>query len=168
MSNLSTLEKIGIYFGVLGFVIASINVYYTHFYGPDVVVEFFPKNGMGAVNVNDKLDFSFLLYNRGNKNAFIDTIIVECSDSDSYYMYPYGTSCSPGLIYIAPGETEEIKITLHPPMKKYYTWIKLKIYLTDNKSIETDSFLVTWGYTNYNPEEYNEMRKALENWEKEK
>jgi len=170
MSNLSTLEKIGIIIGVLGFIISTVNVYYTHFYGPDVVIEKFPEGKNIFLSTYDDIEISFILYNKGNKTAFIDNIefvsYVDIKAPEIYHKY-FGYGITPGEINLKPGETQEVKIRLFPSEvhERYHACGQVMVNTTNGNHIPSKLFLFGWGEVP-NGDEFKELEKIKENWSK--
>lgn len=171
MSNLSRLEKwavaIGFLGGIFGLISTGVNLYYDHYYGPDLEIKFFPYSLVQTNNVNQDIEINFSVFNKGNKTAFVDYIQIECfQDKNNIYFYhKYGETIQPEKLIISPGEAKEVKIVFNAPTIDYCTFLRISVNSFDDLDrIYSNIVPLCWGRL---PIDYStQLEDIKKEWEK--
>ena len=106
------------------------NLYFTHFYGPDLQIQSFPSKytGLSSYDISKDITFVFNLNNSGGKTAFVDHIFVyEITGSGNGVLYRGATIGLYDKFYVDPGKTEKINVTIPAPNAAVTNELKIKV-----------------------------------------
>lgn len=142
------VEKFAHIAGVLALIISSVNVYYTHFDGPDLSIQLFPPkfSETHQFEVDKDIIFSFQLHNSGGKTAFIKSILIyQITGSGNEIIY-IGAKAEPtDRFYINPGATKEIIVTIPAPGARITNEFKIVVHQESPfELLESEPITVTW------------------------
>ena len=144
----SKLETIAHIAGVLALIILGVDIYYTHFTGPDISIQSFPSEytGITQYDINEDIVFNFQLHNSGGKTAFIKYIFIrQVTGSGNEIRYSRAKSDPTSDFYIDPGETKEIKVTLPAPKAMITNEFKIEVWYEPGFNfIESETVPVSW------------------------
>lgn len=144
----SKLETIAHIAGVLALIILGVDIYYTHFTGPDISIQSFPSEytGIEQYDINEDIVINFKLHNSGGKTAFIRCIFIyQVTGSGNEILYSGAKSYPTRDFYIDPGETKEIKLTLPAPKARITNEFKIGVWCEPgNNFIESETVPVSW------------------------
>jgi hypothetical protein len=121
------------------FILAIAGFYLSNFYTAGALVEIqnFPsETQLDSIDNTQAIEFSFFLYNTGDRTSFVKTI----------YLQGYGSfTIEPKEdISIAPNENREIIVTLIAPNENVQEEITIQVF-TDKEIITSQSIPIKWG-----------------------
>jgi len=141
-------EKIAHIAGVLALIIASLNIYYTHFKGPEISFRGLPPQAVGFEQfyIDQPIQFTFSLYNSGNKSAFVVFTSVEEALSSGTAIPLGDVKISPEKNYvIEPGETVSVTVEIAPPNSKTTKEIRIEIMLEPYQIVQSHVIPIIYG-----------------------
>jgi hypothetical protein len=129
------LTSIGV---IIAIVLSVVNMYNTYFVEdtPYLTLQSFPYE-VSTLHVDENIEFTFFLYNEGEKPAFVDYIYIGDSNviiepKEDFVVHPYDSTSVTVILPKQTGATTEE--------------IQLDIYFgPGNQKISSDLILAQWG-----------------------
>ncbi|MAG78304.1 hypothetical protein CL616_02970 [archaeon] len=129
------LTTIGI---IIALTLSIINLFNTYLVEetPDLSIQSFPQE-LSSFNTNEDIEFTFFLYNEGEKPAFIDYIYA---GNSNFIIEPQMD------FVISAYDTYPISITLPAKNKELEEEIQFEVYFgPGNQKIRSEKITVKWG-----------------------
>lgn len=129
---------------IILFTIAIANFYYDHYYQQDSVlsIQNFPTE-LNSIDKNKEINFTFFIYNDGNKPAFVNSVILLRYEGETQILDR--TTITPYWDFAIPSKkSQEIQVTLPASNEQKEYSLQAEVFY-DDKKISTEIIPVKFG-----------------------
>tara|TARA_Y100000310_G_C20547912_1_gene746540 strand:+ start:527 stop:979 length:453 start_codon:yes stop_codon:yes gene_type:complete len=136
---------------VVFFIIAVLTFYFTYsgqVMENDAFLEFenFPtETDLDSLEIDQKIDFSFFLYNTGDSTAFVDRVFVYLLDEDGNLIREAETILPDEDFSITGSGDAEVLVSLSAPNEEESSYLSIEVYYDDEQILTSEPVPVTWG-----------------------